>query len=83
MPRGVEFSEDLCWAVIQMAPLLTPEEIQAYTTMSLGQQKQILLQWRKTGEVKRQKDHRIYGRPRHLTPQEVVVQYSPVVASKF
>ena len=53
MPHGVEFSEDLCWAVIRMAPLLIPEEMQAYTPMSLGQQKQILLRWRKTGEVKR------------------------------
>jgi len=61
----------LCWAIIRMAPLLTQEEIQAYTTMSPGQQKRILLRWRKTGQVKQQKDRRTYGRPRHLTPQDV------------
>ena len=68
-PHGVEFSENLCWAVIRMAPLLAPEEIQAYTTISLGR---ILLQWCETGEVKRRKNHHAYGRPRHLKLQEIL-----------
>lgn len=73
MPRGREFSEDLCWAVIHMTPVMSPMEIEALTTISTGQQRRIVLRWRNTGQVKSAKDRRARGRPRHLTPQDVAV----------
>lgn len=76
MPHGREFSEDLCWAVIRMTPVMSPTEIEAYTTISAGQQRRIVLRWRNTGQVKSAKDHRTRGRPRHLTPQDVAVSTS-------
>ena len=52
----------------------TPEQIQAFTDVSPRQQRRILKVWNATGNVKEEKfGHRIQGRPRHLTMEDIAV----------
>ena len=73
MMKGHKVSEDLAWTIVHMAPLLEPSEIAGFTSVSEWQQRRILSLWRNTGEVVQHRDRRVKGRPRHLTPNDVVV----------
>jgi transposase len=56
-----------------MAPIISHDDIQAFTGISTRQIRRILLRWQQTGDVTKKKDLRTKGRPRHLTPQDVAV----------
>jgi transposase len=71
--KGRKISEDLCWTIVRMAPLLGINEIEAYTSISRAQINRILLRWRKTGDVLAPRSRRRQGRKRHLTTDEVAV----------
>jgi hypothetical protein len=51
MPKGVEISEQLRKTVVHMSAVFKPEEICAFTTVSVCQQSWIMKLWRETGEV--------------------------------
>jgi transposase len=74
--KGRKISEDLCWAIVRMAPLLGVNEIEAYTSISRAQINRILGRWRKTRDVLAPKSRRRQGRKRHLTTDEVAVCYN-------
>jgi transposase len=71
--KGKEVSEDLCWVIVRMEPLLSRGDIETYTGVSKRNIRRILARWRSTGEVKARKDRRLRGRPRHLTSDDVAV----------
>jgi hypothetical protein len=59
-----------------MAPLLSPTEIEAFTSVSKAQIKRILARWHATGDVTPpQAVRKTCGRPRHLTPEDVAVSF--------
>lgn len=80
MPQGCKVSDDLCWAIVRMAPILSIEDIEAFTSISQRQIHRILSRWRSTGEIKAQRDLQVRGRHRQLTIEEVAVS---IIAAVF
>jgi hypothetical protein len=72
MPASV--SEDLCWAIVRMAPIIDVESIIAFTGVSRRKIFQILAIHRATGDVVKDRDPHMLGRPRHLTSDDVAVR---------
>lgn len=83
--REKEVTEDLRWAIVRMAPLLSIEKIEALTAVSRRQIQRILTLWRRTGEVTTYQDRRIRGRPRQLSADDVSVRYmlSPSTVQRY
>jgi hypothetical protein len=74
MPNGISVSEDLRWAIVRMAPLVSVDTISAFTNVSRRQVLRIQALFRATGKVVRGRDRRmIVGRRRHLSPDDVAV----------
>jgi hypothetical protein len=73
MPKGIQVSEDLRWAIVRMAPLVSIDIISLYTNVSRRQIRRILSLFCATGDVVRLHDCRLRGCPRHLSADDVVV----------
>lgn len=78
MTKGKRTSEDLAWTIVRMAPVVSPNDIAAFTSVSEAQQRRILVRWKNTGEVVARRDQRVKGRPRHLTADDVAVCFTYV-----
>lgn len=73
MPKGVVVSEDLRWAIVRMAPLVSIDAISLYTNVSRRQILRILSLFWATGNVVHVRDRRLRGRHRHLNADDVAV----------
>jgi hypothetical protein len=75
MPKGQSIPESMCWTVVRMTTCsYTPEQIQAFTDVSHRQQRCIIKVWQATDDVREEKvGHKIQGRPRHLTMEDIAV----------
>ena len=62
MAKGQPISEDLEWAIVQMAPFLDLDHIATFVNVSCHQILQILAVHRRTGQVKKTTDRRKLGR---------------------
>ena len=69
-------SEDLCWAIVRMAPVLHLDDIVAFTGVSRAQIFRILALHRSTGTVVKNIIRNKMGRRCHLTPEQVAVSAS-------
>ncbi|KAF8161877.1 hypothetical protein BJ912DRAFT_801376, partial [Pholiota molesta] len=79
MPKGVTIPKTLRETVIRMSDVFSPTEIRAFTNISERQQRRIGKLWRDTGTVVRSRpNHRIRGRPRHLSAEEVAFIHGTV-----
>jgi hypothetical protein len=61
MAKGQPISEDLGWAIVQMAPFLDLDRIATFVNVSRRQILQILALHRRTGQVKKAIDRRKLG----------------------
>jgi len=75
----VPISEDLCWAIVRMAPFLSIDNITAFTGVSREKVFLVLALYRTTGNVVKPLDHRKLGRRRCLTLDDVAVSYFVLV----
>jgi len=71
--KGKQVSDDLSWTIIRMAPLMSLNDIEAYTSISKRQIQKILARWRVTGDVQPPPTGLPRGRPQHLTAEDVAV----------
>ena len=60
--------------------MFTPQQILAFTDVSLWQQQCILKLWNETGTVKKDNKLQLKGRPRHLRMEEASVSQSKHVS---
>jgi hypothetical protein len=66
-------SEDLCWAIVRMAPFVPIDSIVAFAGVSRKTIFQILALYRATSDVSKHPDPQKLGRHRLLTPGDVAV----------
>ena len=66
-------SEDLAWAIVRMMPVLSIDDVSAFTSVSRRKIYRILALYHSTGAVVKRQDARMLGCHHHLTPEDVAV----------
>ena len=76
--RGVAIAESTRWTVVRMTSCdFSPEQVKAFTDVSLRQQRRIMKLWRETGQVVKVTDGpNLRGRPQQLSVDDAAVSNS-------